>query len=48
MRLSVAAERESLPTDFKRALEAAGFTVTASVFSAAGGRVTGEMTVTRS
>jgi len=48
MRLSVAAERESLPTDFKRALEAAGFTVTAGVFSAAGGRVTGEMTVARS
>ena len=48
MRLSVAAERESLPTDFKRALEAAGFTVSAGTFSAAGGRVTGEMTVTRS
>jgi len=47
LRLSVAAERESLPTDLKRALEAAGFTVTASVFSSANGRVTGEMTVTR-
>jgi general secretion pathway protein L len=47
MRLSVVAERESLPTDLKRALEAAGFEVTASVFTAAGGRVTGEMTVVR-
>ena len=48
LRLSVTAARESLPTDFKRALEAAGFDVTASVFTAANGRVTGEMTVTRS
>lgn len=48
LRLSVTAERESLPTDFKRALETAGFDVTASVFSVANGRVAGEMTVTRS
>ena len=48
LKLSVAAERESLPTDLKRKLEAAGFTVIASVFSSANGRVTGEMTVTRS
>ncbi len=48
LRLSITAARESLPTDFKRALEAAGFDVTASVFSAANGRVSGEMTVTRS
>jgi general secretion pathway protein L len=48
MRLSVTAERESLPTDLKRALERAGFDVTASTFTSAGGRVTGEMTVTRS
>lgn len=48
MRLTVTATRESLPTDLKRALEAAGLAVTASVFTASGGRVTGEMTVTRS
>ncbi|WP_288936296.1 type II secretion system protein GspL [uncultured Sphingomonas sp.] len=47
LRLSVAAARESLPTDLKRALERAGFTVEAGVFQAANGRVTGEMTVTR-
>lgn len=47
LRLSVTAARESLPTDLKRALEAAGFTVTASVFTAANGRVSGEMTVAR-
>lgn len=45
LRLSVAAARESLPTDLKHAIERAGFTVTAGVFTAAGGRVTGEMTV---
>ena len=43
--LTVAAARESLPTDLKRAIERAGFAVTAGVFTAAGGRVTGEMTV---
>jgi general secretion pathway protein L len=47
LRLSVAAARESLPTDLKRALEAAGFAVTAGVFQSANGRVTGEMTVRR-
>ena len=47
LKLSVSAERESLPTDFKRKLEAAGLAVTASVFSSANGRVAGEMTVTR-
>ena len=47
LKLSVAAARESLPTDLKRALEAAGFTVTAGVFQSANGRVTGEMTVER-
>lgn len=47
LRLSVAAARESLPTDLKRALERAGFTVNAGVFQSANGRVTGEMTVTR-
>lgn len=45
LRLTVAAARESLPTDLKRALESAGFTVTAGVFTAANGRVTGELTV---
>lgn len=47
LRIGVGAARESLPTDFKRALEAAGFTVTAGTFQSANGRVTGEMTVTR-
>jgi general secretion pathway protein L len=45
LRLSVATEREALATDLKRALERAGFVVQASVFQAAGGRVTGELTV---
>lgn len=45
LRLTVAAARESLPTDLKRALERAGFAVTAGVFTAANGKVTGEMTV---
>lgn len=45
LRLSVAAARESLPTDLKRAIERAGFAVTAGVFTSANGRVTGEMTV---
>lgn len=47
MRLQVAAARESLPTDLKRALEAAGFAVRAGVFQSAAGRITGEMTVSR-
>jgi general secretion pathway protein L len=47
LRLSVATEREALATDLKRALEAAGFTVKASVFQSAGGRITGELTVSR-
>ncbi|PVE54527.1 general secretion pathway protein GspL [Arthrobacter sp. TPD3018] len=47
LRIGVGAARESLPTDLKRALEAAGFTVTAGTFQSANGRVTGEMTVTR-
>ena len=47
LRISVAAARESLPTDLKRALEAAGFTVTAGTFQSANGRITGEMTVSR-
>ena len=38
----------SVPPDaVMRALEAAGFTVTAGTFQSANGRVTGEMTVTR-
>ena len=45
LKLSVAAARESLPTDPKRAIERAGFTVEASTFTSANGRVTGEMTV---
>ncbi len=47
LRLTVATEREALATDLKRALEAAGFSVRASVFQSAGGRVTGELTVSR-
>jgi len=47
LRIGVAAARESLPTDLKRALEAAGFAVTAGTFQSANGRVTGEMTVNR-
>ena len=47
LRLSVTAERESLPTDLRDKLQAAGFDVTAGVFSSANGRVTGEMTVAR-
>ncbi|MBI0474481.1 general secretion pathway protein GspL [Sphingomonas sp. MA1305] len=47
LRLSVAAARESLPTDLKRSLERAGFTVNAGTFQSVNGRVTGEMTVTR-
>ncbi len=45
LRLSVTAARESLPTDLKRAIERAGFIVTAGVFTSANGRVAGEMTV---
>ena len=45
LRLTVAAARESLPTDLKRAIERAGFNVSAGVFTSANGRVTGEMTV---
>lgn len=45
LRLSVAAARESLPTDLKRAIERSGFVVTAGVFTSANGRVTGDMTV---
>ena len=47
VRIGVGAARESLPTDLKRTLEAAGFTVTAGTFQSANGRVTGEMTVDR-
>ncbi|WP_425229347.1 type II secretion system protein GspL [Sphingomonas sp.] len=45
LKLSVATARESLPTDLKRAIERAGFTVDAGVFTSANGRVTGDMTV---
>jgi general secretion pathway protein L len=47
LRVGVGAARESLPTDLKRTLEAAGFTVTAGTFQSSNGRVTGEMTVSR-
>lgn len=45
LRLGVACEREALATDLKRAIEARGLAVRAGVFQAAGGRVTGELTV---
>ena len=45
IRLGVAVDREALATDLKRAIEAQGFTVQASTFVAAGGRITGEFTV---
>ncbi|WP_299646703.1 type II secretion system protein GspL [Sphingomonas bacterium] len=45
LKISVAAARESLPTDLKRAIERAGFVVDASTFTSANGRVTGDMTV---
>ena len=47
LRIGVGAARESLPTDLKRALEAAGLAVTDGNFQSANGRVTGEMTVSR-
>lgn len=45
LRASVAVARESLATDLRRAIEAAGFAVDASVFQSANGRVTGDLTV---
>lgn len=45
LKIAVAAARESLPTDLKRAIERAGFRVDAPPFTSANGRVTGEMTV---
>lgn len=45
LRLTVAVEREALATDLKRALERSGFVVRASTFAAAGGRITGDLTV---
>ena len=48
VRLGIACEREALATDLKRALEARGLSVQAGVFQSAGGRVTGELTVTTS
>ena len=45
LRVSLATSSEAGPTDVKRALEAAGFAVTASTFTSAGGRVSGELTV---
>lgn len=46
MRLTVSADREALAIDLLRALQRAGLTARASTFTAAGGRVTGELTVT--
>jgi len=46
MRLTVAVEREALATDLLRALQRTGLDARASTFTAANGRVTGELTVT--
>ncbi|WP_374942804.1 type II secretion system protein GspL [Sphingomonas sp.] len=48
LRLGIACEREALATDLKRAIEARGLVARAGVFQAAGGRVTGELTVSAS
>ncbi|SEM42537.1 general secretion pathway protein L [Sphingomonas gellani] len=45
LHIGLATQSEAGPTDVKRALEAAGLTVSASTFTASNGRVTGEMTV---
>jgi general secretion pathway protein L len=45
LNVSLAAQREAAPTDLKRAIEANGYAVRAGVFGAAGGRVSGQFTV---
>jgi len=46
LNVSLAMSRESGATDLKRAIEAAGYAVRAGVFQSAGGRVSGQFTVT--
>lgn len=46
LNVSLATQRESGATDLKRAIEAAGYTVNAGTFQSAGGRVSGQFTVT--
>jgi general secretion pathway protein L len=43
--VGLATQRESAPTDIKRAIEATGLPVRAGVFQSAGGRVAGQVTV---
>ena len=43
--VGLATQRESAPTDIKRAIEASGLAVTAGVFQSANGRVAGQLTV---
>lgn len=43
--VSLAAQRESAPTDLKRAIQATGLPVAAGVFQSIGGRVTGQFTI---
>lgn len=43
--VGLATQRESAPTDLKRAIEASGLAVTAGVFQSANGRVAGQFTV---
>ena len=45
LRVTLAADRESVVTDLKRRIEQGGLSVQAGVFQSAGGRVTGEFTV---
>lgn len=47
VRIGVAVDREAAATDLRRSLERAGFAVRSGVFQANGGRVSGEMTVSR-
>ena len=43
--VGLATQRESAPTDIKRAIEAAGLPVTSGVFQSANGRVAGQFTI---
>ena len=43
--VTLAGQRESAPTDLKRAIEATGLPVNAGVFQSVGGRVTGQFTI---
>ena len=43
--VGLATQRESAPTDIKRAIEAAGLPVTSGVFQSTNGRVAGQFTI---